>query len=276
MREQHRRPLVVGVDDTTTGRFAVRWAVQEARRRGSSIRVISAYEAVPPAVLTDRFDDAVAYAADRLGRGRVEGRILAGRAAELLVNESREAELVVVGGRARLLIDALVVGSVSSAVAAAADCSVVVVHPRMERYRPRVVVGVDRSAEADVALAAAFDAAESQGLPVDVLHCWQPYVYIDRVPQDRDVVAGARREREDWLAEKVARTAEKHPVVPVTNHLVEGRPGQQLAYRSETAALVVVGSRGHGGVPAMLLGSVSQHLLRHARSTVMVAREHGR
>lgn len=287
MGEQHRRPLVVGVDETTTGQFAVRWAVEEARRRDCPVRVISAYEDSPPAMTTyvvdrrqppadlrDRFDDALGYATDRLGRGRVEGHLLAGRPVDVLLDESRTAGLVVVGARARSPIGALVMGSVSRAVAARAACSVVVVHPRVERIRPRVVVGVDSSSRADVALAAAFDAAESRVLPLDILHAWQPYVYFDQVPQDADVVAAERRRREHWLTEKIAPHAEKHPVVPVTTHLVEGRASEQLGYMSETAALVVVGSRGRGAVSGLLLGSVSRQLLRHARGTVMVAREH--
>lgn len=289
MSAQHRRPLVVGIDDTTSGRFAVRWAVEEALRRGSPVRVVSAYEvtstaatpypvngSLPRALLQNRFDDAVAYAADRLGRDRVEGRLVRGRAADLLVDESVGAELVVLGSRPRSPLGALAMGSVSRAVAAHADCSVVVAHPRTEPERPCVLVGVDRSEGADIALAAAFEAADSRGLALDVLHCWQPYVYVDQVPMDRELVAEERARREHWLTEKVAALSEKHPAVHVTTRLVEGSPGRELADRSEAATLVVVGSRGHGAVSGLLLGSVSQYLLRHAHCTVLVAREHRR
>lgn len=289
MSAQHRRPLVVGIDDTTSGQFAVRWAVEEAQRRGCPVRVISAYGDTPPATtphvpdaglprasLRSRFDDAVAYAADRLGRDRVEGRLLRGRATDLLVDESVGAGLVVVGSRQRSPLGALVLGSVSGAVAAHADCSVVVVHRGPESLRPRVVVGVDRSDGADVAMAAAFEAADNRGIALDVLHCWRPYVYVDQVPSDRELIAAERVKREHWLTEKVAVLSEKHPAVSVTTQLVEGGPGQELADRSKTATLVVVGSPGHSAVSGLLLGSVSQHLLRHARCTVPVAREHGR
>jgi nucleotide-binding universal stress UspA family protein len=289
MSARHRRPMVVGIDDTTSAQFAVRWAVEEAQRRGCPLRVVSAYEVTPPAttpypvsgrlpraLLQDRFDDAVAYATDRLGRDRVVGRIMRGRPADLLVDESIGAELVVVGSRPRSSLGALAMGSVSGAVAAHADCSVVVAHPRPEPVRLCVVVGVDDSAGSDVALAAAFEAAESRGLAIEVLHCWRPYVYIDQVPFDNELVAEERAKRRHRLTEKVATISEKHPGVRVTTQLIEGGAGHELADRSEVTTLVVVGSRGHGAVSGLLLGSVSQYLLRHARCSVLVAREHGR
>lgn len=289
MSAQHRRPLVVGIDDTTSGQFAVRWAVEEAQRRGCPLRVVSAYEVTPPAttpypvsgnlpreLLQNRFDDAVGYAVDRLGSDRVEGRIVRARPVDLLVNESIGVELVVVGSRPRSPLGALVMGSVSGAIAAQADCSVVVVHPRPEPLRPCIVVGVDGSAGSDVALAAAFEAADGRGLALDVLHCWRPYVYIDHVPLDNEVVTEVGAKRQHWLTERVTSLSEKHPGVRVTTQLVEGSAGHELAIRSEAATLVVVGSRGHGAVSGLLLGSVSQYLLRHAHCTVLVAREHGR
>lgn len=74
------------------------------------------------------------------------------------------------------------------------------------------------------------------------------------------------------LDELVADVATEFPNVEITKRVVAGRAAQVLINLSEGAALVVVGSRGHGGFSGMLLGSVSQHVLAHSQCSVVVVR----
>jgi nucleotide-binding universal stress UspA family protein len=60
--------------------------------------------------------------------------------------------------------------------------------------------------------------------------------------------------------------------VPVKRVVVKDRPAHALQSRSAGAQLLVVGSRGRGGVSGMLLGSVSQALLGHAECPVAIVR----
>jgi nucleotide-binding universal stress UspA family protein len=53
---------------------------------------------------------------------------------------------------------------------------------------------------------------------------------------------------------------------------VHGHPAQVLLNVADRADLLVVGSRGHGGVAGALLGSVSQHCAHHARCPVLIVR----
>ncbi len=82
----------------------------------------------------------------------------------------------------------------------------------------------------------------------------------------------ARSERESLLV-RVARSAREAGAT--TEFLVwEGDPGDSIAAAAEAehADIVVVGTRGRSGAERMLLGSVSDHVVRHADCPVLVVR----
>lgn len=86
----------------------------------------------------------------------------------------------------------------------------------------------------------------------------------------------ARSERESHLV-KVVRDARAAGVQ--AEFLVwEGDPGGSIAAAAEAegADLVVVGTRGRSGAERMLLGSVSDHVVRHAACPVLVVRPSSR
>ena len=86
----------------------------------------------------------------------------------------------------------------------------------------------------------------------------------------------ARSERETLLV-KTVRTA-RDAGVNAEFLLWDGDPGDAIAAAAEAehADLVVVGTRGRSGAERMLLGSVSDHVVRHAECPVLVVRPHKR
>jgi nucleotide-binding universal stress UspA family protein len=62
------------------------------------------------------------------------------------------------------------------------------------------------------------------------------------------------------------------PDLPVEQLLAHTHPVEALLRHSRDARLVVVGSRGLGGLRAMVLGSVSREVLQHAGCPVAVVR----
>ncbi|WP_328997829.1 universal stress protein [Kribbella sp. NBC_00709] len=186
-----KKYILVGVDDTPESQIALRWAVDAAQARGSTVRVVRAYltEAgrwpalgvegyVPPPMPLDKFqhelDDAVQFARDRLGYAGGSGWLANSDPANAILTEAGEAEMVVVGTRSRNKMSAAVLGSVASAMAAKAPCPVVVV--RGEHRAGSVVVGTDGSPDSEDAVAFAFEEAARTEQPLEVLHCWHPQI----------------------------------------------------------------------------------------------------
>lgn len=58
--------------------------------------------------------------------------------------------------------------------------------------------------------------------------------------------------------------------VMITQEVVEGHPAKVLVDMVSDSDLLVIGSRGHGGFAGSLLGSVSHHVVAHARCPVVV------
>ncbi len=141
--------------------------------------------------------------------------------------------------------------------------------------QPRVVVGVDPSDEARAALEWALLYAARLAASVDVVHGWQSereYVWLNTVPAPDDPTGTARQAVEKLVADARTATAIDEGKVPVTIHVIEGRPVRILLDQGQGADLLVLGSRGHGGFAGLLLGSVSTECATHAPCSVTIVR----
>ena len=114
---------------------------------------------------------------------------------------------------------------------------------------------------------------------------WRPWLLTIVANEARNRRrSGARRERLRLRAVAERRPFEdlvsvwqqKFPAVPVSTEATVEHPAAALTRASRTAQLLVVGTRGRGIVRGLLLGSVSQHLLRHSACPVAVVHEPAR
>jgi nucleotide-binding universal stress UspA family protein len=288
-----RRPVVVGMDGSDTGRVAVEYAAALAVRRDLPLHLVHAfeptqYEVRPTIGWRPDASGVMRSAAQRLIDQTVEvlglaypnlpvtARLEAGSAEVALIEESRRASTLVVGARGTGGFAALVVGSTTLHVASHAHCPVIAVPTPSDCEPPRhgVVVGVDGSALSDDAIAFAFEVAEETKQPLLAVHAWSdptrtgvgsmmPLVYDPLVVSQEEQLV---------LAESMAGWADKHPDVVVTNRVVHAHPVQALAAESATAQLLVVGSHGRGDLRSLLLGSVGHGLLHHATAPVAIVR----
>ncbi len=136
-----------------------------------------------------------------------------------------------------------------------------------------IVVGVDGSATARLALDWAIHEAEAHGNPVLAISSWELPAMVSSSPgfafAADDMKELADICRKTLLAE-IAEASKGHPSVQIEPRVVEGPPALALIDASERAAVLVTGSRGHGGFVGLLLGSVSQQCVTHAHCPVVV------
>lgn len=134
-----------------------------------------------------------------------------------------------------------------------------------------IVVGVDGSPSAKAALRWGLAQARRTGGRLRAVMAWEIPVYASWMPmvpfEDLGVAAGK------VLSASVSEALDvEEPDVEVLETVLPGHPAQVLVDESAHAALLVVGSRGHGAFAGTLLGSVSQHCAQHAHCPVVVVR----
>lgn len=193
----------------------------------------------------------------------------------VLLAEAESARLVVVGSRGLGGFTELLVGSIAVALASHGQCPVVVVRGEDEdRTGMPVVVGIDGSPGAEAALGFACEQASRLGVPLVAVHTWTDVVsssIFATVPYAVDWLE-VRTEELQVLSERLAGWQEKYPEVKVRRVVTRDHPARSLIDEAGDAQLVVVGSRGRGGIAGLLLGSTSQALLHHAPCPVAVVR----
>lgn len=140
--------IVVGIDGSKESRLALRWALQEAKLRGATLRIVHTWSlphtgagpatAMEPQALRQAIDDdrlaaselisSELAAADLDTSGvEIEPVVVEGSASSALLAEAEGADLIVVGSRGRGGFKGLLLGSVSHQTAHHASCPVVIV-----------------------------------------------------------------------------------------------------------------------------------------------------
>ncbi|MEW2609984.1 universal stress protein [Streptomyces sp. NPDC047880] len=288
-------PVVAAVDGSDDSLRALEWAVDAARRRAASLRVVHvrqharwAQSDVLAALQTDPQDDPVidqvrTHLAGRADQPDTEYVGLDGAAGAVLPGLGAGAQLLVLGSRGRGGFASLLLGSTSMAAARDAECPVVVVpRPGREAHGEvsggpgsRVVVGLkaDGPDEATLGFAFAEAARRDARLQAVAAYPWpaQPWMMPGEMPPpvvDQDVIEDETRVLADGF---LAPYRERHPEVPVDILPSAGDAAGHLVAASLDADLVVVGRHQRRLLsPVRMMGSVTHAVLLHAVSPVAV------
>lgn len=274
------RRVVVAYDGSPAAVDALAEAVTHAAGLAVPLLVLGVAEPAPYAPdlvpeITAQAEALVAEAErtarERLPETAISGHVGHGSVTDVMLRLARPDDLLVLGSRGHGPGGRLLLGSTSTAVATHAPCPVLVV-PTAGAVDGPVVVGLDGSPAAARVLRTARDEAARLGTTLRVVGAVAPvpayapdFVLVPEYEAER--AAAARADIARLLA---GADVDRLPSVEV--RLETDAPADVLVRHGRDARLLVVGTRGHGLLRRMLLGSVSRAVLHHAPCPVLVVR----
>lgn len=265
--------ILVGYDGSASSRDAVTWAVRAARERGQLLTICHAWEPGHAGPLLEPGDNdpaegsarwILSTALPRPDPATVRQILIEGPAAQVLCEQSAGAGILVVGSRGLGGLSGLMLGSVSLRVATFAASPVVVVrgHWRpMGGYAPgHIVAGVDGSTAAERALEFAGQEAALRRVPLTAVCALA----------DAPGELGASHLIGEEFERVVTDWEKDHPEVELHRQITNKSARAALLEAAQDAQLLVVGRHGRGGLPRMMLGTVTETLLSHTPCPVAV------
>ncbi len=154
----------------------------------------------------------------------------------------------------------------------------------MTIFPTKILLATDGSKEAELALRTAVDLASSTSSELHVVtvgHEYRPPYDISEydhlLEEDLREATLRRLEREarDVLNGQVRKIEKAGGTVAKAHLRAKGRPDQEILHLAEelSAGLIVMGTRGLGGIRRALMGTVSDSVVRHAHCPVLVVRK---
>jgi nucleotide-binding universal stress UspA family protein len=273
--------ILLATDGSQDAELAAKTAVELAKITGSELHVVSvapgypSYDVRVPEVVEELRRQAQNVLDEQLEKIEQAGEKVAQthlrmagehpgverHLSDEIVEAAEEvgAGLIVVGSRGRGGIRRALMGSASDAVVRHAHCPVMVVRGEPVVFPTKILVATDRSREAELAATTAADLAKSTNSAVHVVHVGLDQ-FRDEAQNELDTEVGMVREA---------------GVTNVQAHLKFGIPAKTIVdlAEEEGIGLIVMGSRGRGGVRRALIGSVSSSVVPHAHCPVLVVRQ---
>jgi nucleotide-binding universal stress UspA family protein len=295
------RPVVAGVDGSSTSVAALAHASWQADRRRLPLHVTVCYGPAPSArqeaeVLAANLAEQARIAWPRLD---VSGEVVSGRAGATLVRLSEDVALMVVGARGRGGFRGLLLGSVGTQLAAHSVSPVIVMRPTngqedrgVDAELPigafgavpasaPVVVGIDGVPDSDAAIEFAADEASARDAPLVVLYAWW-MMPVSRLGSGRQPgqplpqadLGAAEEEVRRMLAEATAGVRNRYPDLAMELRPTHAlNPAAALLDASANAGLLVVSRHGGTTLTRRLFSSIGDVAVRHAACPVAVVPE---
>ena len=264
--------LLVATDGSVFSKSAVREAVNLAKICSGKLYVVSVvktnleYESIVPQIVEkeeDKMRQHLESVKDRASKEGVDCEIISHRSEEPYQDivdeaEKNQADMVIMGTHGRTGLKRLMMGSVTAKVIGHATCNVLVVPLDAKIECGNILVATDGSKYSKAAASEAIGIAK---------RCGGSLTVISVASSDAEILSA-----EDYVKE-VSELAEKEGIK--TDRLaVKGIPYKAIvdASKRKRADLIVVGSHGRTGLERLLMGSVTERVIGHSESAVLVVR----
>ena len=149
----------------------------------------------------------------------------------------------------------------------------------MSTFPTRILLATDGSPHAELAATVAIDLAESTNSRLHVVAVGRTfsaavYDYYTETETGREAI---RREAQEVLDEQVRKIEEAGGTVAVAHLKMDEQRDEAIVHLAEDidAGMIVIGSRGFGGMKRALMGNVADSVVRHAHCPVLVVRPTG-
>jgi nucleotide-binding universal stress UspA family protein len=153
----------------------------------------------------------------------------------------------------------------------------------MSIFPTTILLATDGSKQAELAARTAVDIAATTNSELHMVTVARlEYAHAYDIPESGDVQKSAygaiERKARELLDEQVKKIEQSGGTIPQEVHLLRGHPDREIVHLAEEigAGLIVIGSRGQGGVRRALMGSVSDSVARQAHCPVLIVREEQR
>jgi nucleotide-binding universal stress UspA family protein len=300
--------ILLATDGSEEAELALLTAVDLANRTNSELHVLHVGEPGPEITLNPAFainrqlweetlreiEEEAREVLDRQVK-RIEevgGKVaeahlkLGGRPDRRIVQLAEEigAGLIALGSRGLGGISRALLGSVSDSVIRHAHCPVLVVRRGRQQdqvtasiFPTKILLATDGSEEANLATTTAADLAHKTGSELHIVNVRLPPVYIEPTSEVAHWISSIEERERKEAQQLLDAQAEQIKALGATvaqTHVRLGRPDEEIVILAEEigAELIAIGSRGLGGMRRVLMGSVSDSVVRHASCPVLVVR----
>ncbi|MGF1473016.1 MAG: universal stress protein [Rubrobacteraceae bacterium] len=293
--------ILLAVDGSAEAESAVRAAIELSSKTKSELHVVHVAP-LPGRLHVPENLEQMEETAERMGCKTPDEQLqrieeMGGEVAEAHVGIGRpdaeivrtgeeiDAGLIVIGSRGIDFMRRALLGSVPESTVHHAHCPVLVTRPQESEegfLKSKILVATDYSDEAGTAVETAVELADATGSELHLIHALPvepptpfPYPYDRQATERWEAWWEQAKKKSRTFVEERAERIGSESGISVRPHLRFGRPGHEIVELGEEldAGLVIVGSRGLGGVRRVQMGSVSDAVVRHAHSAVLVVRQ---